>query len=258
MASGTKGLNAQMEAQQRELRRAVHAFNEKIRYHRNKGTPDLPEKIKIRDVVSRVDTDEDYDREVSRLRRFGKKGAEKAVKVNDDLDLSTWELEELQRSIENVNREKEKQREAIGELPLKSRGKKLGYKKKQMPDNQNTEFNQITVDITKKRYKSEIRALTKAIREQEQSGYFNARNEMMLDNYLQSLRTVYGSRADAIINKIRAMPKSKALKIMFSDTEGSIKFNYDKHLGVDSKLEAVSAVWGVKYIEPEDDEEFEI
>ena len=123
------------DSDREDLRKAVKNFNAKIRRLEKKNPKDasaLPEKVKMKEIESLVETRQDLKRELNALKRFTKRGAEELVDVPDskyNLKTTKWQKQEMARRTGVINRKRNERYKKIKEVEMKSRGKDLGYKK---------------------------------------------------------------------------------------------------------------------------------
>ncbi len=95
-----------------ELQRAVNNFNAKVRRWEKKGLEHLPERESKRQIQDRIVTRQDFNREINRLRRFSRRGAEKPRELESGVVVSEWEYKEMAnaRRFANINRTYRKKR----------------------------------------------------------------------------------------------------------------------------------------------------
>lgn len=101
-----KSLRTWGESYDKELQRAINNYNAKLRRLADKQ-PDLsitlPEKVSKQAILSEIGSKRELNQVISSLRRFTVRGAEKAVEISPGKFATSWEAENLQRSIANYN-----------------------------------------------------------------------------------------------------------------------------------------------------------
>lgn len=90
----------------KELQRAINNYNAKLR-RLSKKQPDiaitLPEKVSKQAILAEIGSKRELNQVIASLRRFTTRGAEKAVEISPGKFVTSWEVENLQRSITNFN-----------------------------------------------------------------------------------------------------------------------------------------------------------
>lgn len=95
-----------------ELKKAVNAFNAKIRRLENKDIKYLPKIQSYKEEKARITSRDELERYIKSLRKFGKRGAEEEIKLKSGESITKWELRELNKNIKiakkRLNKEYEK------------------------------------------------------------------------------------------------------------------------------------------------------
>ena len=121
------------ESDTKELNRVVRNFNDKINRLIKKDPTlknKLPEKVKASELKKNINTRRDLNRELNKLKRFSRRGAEELVDLPGseyDLKITKWQRTEMKRMTSIVNRARKKRREKLEELEATSGGLGLGY-----------------------------------------------------------------------------------------------------------------------------------
>jgi hypothetical protein len=231
---------------EQELAKAVHAMNEKIRYHESKGNSYMPKRESVREIKQRAKSTADLEAELNRVRRFGKADFTDTVQVSEGLKITRYEKVETERAyrIQNIRREKELNK--YNDLAATSRGESLGVTAGQLPDDRVAELMPKKLNWSAVRSRSELQAKTDLALRQARSTYFSEKNEQFKKNYIQSLKTQFGTKNSLKIRKaVQAMPADQVVAKYYTDTEASFTFVYKDPLSNSVKLKALNAVWGV-------------
>lgn len=77
----------------KEIARVVKNFNQKVKRLESKGIKNVPKKISVKDVKENVYNRNDLRRELNRIKRFSRRGAEDVVMINGN-PISRWEIRE--------------------------------------------------------------------------------------------------------------------------------------------------------------------
>lgn len=227
---------------ERELKKAVHAFNEKIRYHENKGATHLPERQSFAELNAMLTTKKDYTKTIEEFRAFGKKDAQKAVQVSEKLTVSAWEKKIVEKQVGTINRSRKAKKAAVDKLEATNSGKPLGYKRGEMSTNRTAELVDKKLNWEKVRSRSELEMYKKTLKYQTTQQYWKEKNERVKLNYIQGLYNTYGARADGLIKKISDMSDKDFVKKFNSDQNATITFMYEP-LDEDTKLDALEMIW---------------
>lgn len=92
-----------------ELQRVVKNFNAKIARLEKKLGPDvayLPERASVKRLKAEIETRQDFNRELNRLKRFSNKGAEAPVISRQGLVTTKWEKKEMEINLSTINRQR--------------------------------------------------------------------------------------------------------------------------------------------------------
>lgn len=118
-----------------ELRRAVINFNNKIRRLElsNKDVI-IPEKESISDIKGRIRNKWELNREINRLERFTKRGAERTIENKAGLEFSKWNYENIQREQRRLNARLLREIDRYGSITPKEFGEKQSATYAQMGD----------------------------------------------------------------------------------------------------------------------------
>lgn len=231
---------------ERELAKAVHAMNEKIRYHQEKGVQWLPERESVREIKKRAATTRDLQKELNRVRSFGKADIQKKVKVSERLIVTDWEKKTTEKLYREMNYRREKQLKRYEDLDATSRGEKLGIKAGQLPDDRVAELRPKQLNWSSIRSRAELQEKVSLAKRQAADTYFNKKNETFKQNYIQALKKELGAKKTLGLRK--ALQKMNAADIVakyYSDTEASIDFTYTDPVPQDLKLYEIKRVWGL-------------
>ncbi len=118
-----------------ELRKAISNFNSKInRLEKLDREVDIPEKANISAIKERVSNKWDLNREIGKLKRFTKRGAEGLIQNKSGVVLSKWEYENIQREQKRLNARLLREIKRYGDITPKEFGKKQSATYSQMGD----------------------------------------------------------------------------------------------------------------------------
>ena len=250
------------QADEQELARAVKNFNAKIsRLEKKLGANQrkaLPEKMSVKQMKELIETRSDLKREINALRRFSRRGAEKIKTIpNTDynVQITDWQLKEINRRLGIINRKRKKRHEDVLEMEVKSRGEGQGYTRGQLTMGR-------VAEVELRPRKVFTRSLTspglhkayKNILKESQSTYWNKRELKMKENYINALKENFRiNDIQEIVDAIEEMDFKDFYNIIMSE-DPEFEFPYppseDEYRAY---IEGLRAVWlPEKYSETED------
>lgn len=242
---------------QKELAKAVHAYNEKIRYHEQKGRDVLPEREYARDLKKKLSTAQDYQREINRLRRFGQADVTETVTIGryNNIEITKYEKQEIQRQVNNINRRRARKLKAIQGKEISVGGKPTGFKRAQMPSFREADLTPKKLNWDRFGSKKELEKYKETLDYQRMSDYFDRRAEGFKQNYIDSLKTKYGEKAiKPLLDKISGMKPEAVEEMYYTEQDATIEYNYIPTRDEDTKLQNIYNIWGVKDQPPVYDE----
>lgn len=244
----------------KELERAVRNFNAKIsRLAKSNASLKnvLPEKVSKRELKELINTRSDLIRELNALKRFSKRGAEDLVKAplnENEVFITKWQKEELNRRVGIINRRRKARALELGKLEATSRGEKLGYTVGQRSDYVGMgSIRDVALQPMKSftRYLTpkEIRMRYKSTIYQSQSDYYTKRDYELRDNFIKGLLENYNpSDISDIIKNIKQMDIEDFLEkfyqegatFEFASPDGLNEMKFEEY---ESYVEALKSTW---------------
>lgn len=197
----------------------VRQFNAKITRVLKKN-PDmqfiLPERLTAKNIIDKIQTRQDFNRELSKYKRFLRKGAEKPYINKEGLVRTQWEKKEFTIMLQTVNRNRAIERKksdfeaGSGRTML---AQDIGVNK----------LNLSTQTATPDRWKRQFQKLEKEIL----SSYRSSKYESYKANYIKALENVLGEHASEISNTIGSISAEEFASLYYSDTFLQIDYIYD-------------------------------
>ena len=217
-----------------ELKRVVKNFNAKVS-RQVKKNPDnakyYPEKVSYAKLRDEIKSRHDLNREVNSLRRFSEKGAEELVSLpgynKHNINLTKWQKEDMQRRAANINKKRARRRNAVANIEMTDRGKKLGYKKGDfgMGSIKDLEISP-TSAFTDAMEVRDLKARHRALKKESSSEYWNEKDEILKQNYIDSLEKNYSEeQIGEIVDKIKGMSHQEFRKV-FEAEGGNFEESY--------------------------------
>lgn len=213
------------EADNQQLTKAVKNFNAKVKRLEKKFIGQdvvIPEKVSVREMREVIGTRRDLQRELKSLQSFTQRGSEELVKTNTDSNIiiTKWQKAELEKRAKIINKARDIRKEEYIQRELVDKGKPLGYNRAQMGDVKLLQFEH-TSPVTKSMEKADFKAKMKHFRAESQDMYWNKRDKMMIDNYIQTLKDNFNYRdVKDVIAKIQSMSIEEAKEIIYADPQG--------------------------------------
>lgn len=227
-----------------ELSRVVRNYNAKINriINKNPQLKDvLPEKISKREIKNKIETRAEFNKSLKSAQRFTRKGSEEVLHNKYGLQITKYERKEIAIKLGIVNRKRTAERKQFGNLDVINQGKKTGFKRIEVDSLRMGNLKKKTFNfdrMSKENYKKFVESLNK----QSETKYTTLKQIQWRENYIKSIVTAYGSKGNAIIDKIRSLDINSVITVLFENENASIEFNYTA-LANAIKLEIVSDIW---------------
>ena len=193
------------EQDEKELRRVVRNFNDKLRRLVKKNPANsniLPQfwtekiqeyenKISIDQLKELISTRQDYNRQLNMLKRFSIRGAEKIVETGSDYGARTtkWQEQEQKRLVQTINRRRKARLDTLNAIEVMNASGKLGYTLGQMFGMGLAEQNKLkpTQAFTRGQSQKDIKWKWRALQIEAKDTYYNERDEMLKNNYIKTI-----------------------------------------------------------------------
>jgi hypothetical protein len=178
----------------------------------------LPEKIKKADFMQKVETRQDYNRELQSFERFSQRGAEKPVVSKTGNTVTKWEKNEVSLKVANVNRARAKEREHYN----------LDRPNMQMGTRKQNELKPKEFDFDKIRKGKEWELYKKTLEKQVKANHKNQVMEDYKKNYLANITNNLGEAGDELYDFISRVPADVLYEVYWEDDETlKIQFTSD-------------------------------
>lgn len=212
------------EQDEKELRRVVRNFNDKLRrlvkknpansnilpQFWNEKTQEYENRITIDQIKDLIATRQDYNRQLNMLKRFSRRGAEQIVETGSDYGARTtkWQEQEQKRLVQTINRRRKARLDTLNAIEVMNASGKLGYTLGQMFGMGLAEQNKLkpTQAFTRGQSQKDIKWKWRALQLEAKDTYYNERDEMLKENYIKTILDNF-DKDDVmdIIGEIRAM-----------------------------------------------------
>lgn len=193
------------EQDEKELRRVVRNFNDKLRrlvkknpansnilpQFWNEKTQEYENRITIDQIKELIATRQDYNRQLNMLKRFSRRGAEQIVETGSDYGARTtkWQEQEQKRLVQTINRRRKARLDTLNAIEVMNASGKLGYTLGQMFGMGLAEQNKLkpTQAFTRGQSQKDIKWKWRALQIEAKDTYYNERDEMLKNNYIKTI-----------------------------------------------------------------------
>lgn len=250
------------EQDEKELRRVVRNFNDKLRrlvkknpansnilpQFWNEKTQEFENRITIDQIKDLIDTRQDYNRQLNMLKRFSRRGAEQIVETGSDYGARTtkWQEQEQKRLVQTINRRRKARLETLNAIEVMNASGKLGYTLGQMFGMGLAEQNKLkpTQAFTRGQTQKDIKWKWRALQTEVKDTYYNERDEMLKENYIKALTENFDADdiKDVIAN-IRSMG-SDEFYLKFEAKGDAFEWAYPPKKGTPEYSDYVSELRG--------------
>lgn len=200
----------------KSLQATVRDFNAKVdrlsaRAKTQGARAGLPEKVSFDEVVRNASSKEELSKHIQDLKGFLRRGAETLVELPDtkfNIKITRWQKEVMERSLEDINKAREKELLEWQETAVKFGGQEAGYTQGQvrMDTGDFDEFTPMKMYNYSSTY-TDMREKFKVILRERQEGYWEARTELARINYTEKLDRVIGDHpvGKMLLKQIKSM-----------------------------------------------------
>ena len=236
------------ESDTKELNRAVKNFNAKLnRLAKTSNNIILPEKVKVSELKKLINTRQDLTREINMLKRFSKKGSEKAVVIEgneNNLIITKWQKTEMNRRVGIINRKRKERFELLQDLEVYSRGQSLGYKKGDIGMGRVAEHTLKPMNaFTKSMSKGDLRAKWKAIMKESPSDFFTETDYRLKQNYIDTMLRNYNEEDVKDIIEVINNMDIKDFIVKFEQEQDVFDWNYPDEEKYTQYLSTLKSIW---------------
>lgn len=250
------------EQDEKELRRVVRNFNDKLRrlvkknpansnvlpQFWNEKTQEFKNRISIEQVKDLIATRQDYNRQLNMLKRFSRRGAEKIVETGSDYDAKTtkWQQQEQKRLVRTINRRRKVRLDNLNALEVMNASGKLGYTLGQMFGMGLAEQNKLkpTQAFTRGQSQKDIKWKWRALQMEAKDTYYNERDDMLKHNYIRTLEENFDpADIKQVIENIKGMP-AEAFYLKFEAKGDAFEWAYPPKKGTDDYKNYVAELEG--------------
>ena len=236
-------LSAKQQAEVRRLNKSIS--NKKSRIKKEFGV-ELQIKTKpIKEFGSR----KEYNEFVKQSKKFIDRRNFRYVKNPHGVVLRREEYEQIKKDVEKINRRNKRKLNKIDKKTFTSRGKKTDTRvidRRLMLD---PRYDYLRDMDFKKRWQTlqtsqDVENYAEKAANRARDEYELETQNLFKNNYIKSLQNVFGSNANAIIDKVNEMSPEEFEQLYLTEDIVDFDFNYDDQIEVDSKLGYLNMIFG--------------
>lgn len=236
-------LTAKQQAEVRRLNKSIS--NKKSRIKKEFGV-ELQIKTKpVKEFGSR----KEYNEFVKQSKKFIDRRNFRYVKNPHGVVLRREEYEQIKKDVEKINRRNKRKLNKIDKKTFTSRGKKTDTRvidRRLMLD---PRYDYLRDMDFKKRWQTlqtvqDVENYAEKAANRARDEYELETQNLFKNNYIKSLQNVFGSNANAIIDKVNEMSPEEFEQLYLTEDIVDFDFNYDDQIEVDSKLGYLNMIFG--------------
>lgn len=238
--------DADLQAEVRRVNKLVQ--NKQSRLRVNKG-------LEVQGVETVRYTQFNSRREINRylkqMNQFLEKKADFRVTNEKGTELHYSEVQQIERTINRVNRKKQEQWNKYKDLPYKHKGEPTGLTVEQVADPdigighpKFADFKPIKFNPGRFRSEKEFRDWASDKERVYGGDWLSRRNESYRDNYLDAVRNNLGNDGDELYERVENMPLDEFMTMYYTENNANIRFVYDK-VARNSKIKELNRIWGL-------------
>lgn len=215
----------------KQFEKQARKFNEKI-INTKESRPSIseiqPQPLTIQDIEEiKTSPLEDIKSKTKQLKNYNKKGKENPVTSKTGNTVTEWELETVASMVEQINREREKEREEASKLEVTTRGQQTGMTRGEMGSVRLNELNPKTFNFDKIKAGKEWQKFVESVEKQASTKYRQELLDQYKENYLKALDNAHGEHAKQLKEIVKSIPSRTLYEQGMAEQEAWIDFVYD-------------------------------
>lgn len=218
------------------LSNTVRQFNAKITRMLKKNpelAPYLPERLTVQGLRDKIQTRQDFNREIKLARRFLKPGAETPVTSATGIRTTRWEKREIGIKVGVINRRRNRELKKMN--PTTDKGTMGTIRENNLRPKK--------YDIDKIKA-SDWDMFVYGVEKQIMSGYTAQKNEVYKQNFIKAVKTAFGSKGTEIVEMAQSIPADILVELYYNDPVLQVEFIYNP-LEMQIKIDNI-----VEHLEP--------
>ena len=218
------------------LSNTVRQFNAKISRTLKKNpelAPYLPERLTVKGLRDKIQTRQDFNREIKSARRFLKPGAETPVTSATGIRTTRWEKQEVGIKVGVINRRRNRELKEMN--PTTEKGTMGTIRENNLRPKK--------YDIDKIKA-SDWDMFVYGVEKQIMSGYTAQKNELYKQNFIKAVETAFSSKGTEIVEMAQSIPADILVELYYNDPVLQVEFIYNP-LEMQIKIDNI-----VEHLEP--------
>ena len=218
------------------LSNTVRQFNAKITRTLKKNpelAPYLPERLTVQGLRDKIQTRQDFNREIKSARHFLKPGAETPVTSATGIRTTRWEKREIGIKVGVINRRRNRELKKMN--PTTEKGTMGTIRENNLRPKK--------YDIDKIKA-SDWDMFVYGVEKQIMSGYTAQKNELYKQNFIKAVKTAFGSKGTEIVEMAQSIPADILVELYYNDPVLQVEFIYNP-LEMQIKIDNI-----VEHLEP--------
>jgi hypothetical protein len=214
----------------------VRQFNAKITRTLKKNpelAPYLPERLTVQGLRDKIQTRQDFNREIKSARHFLKPGAETPVTSATGIRTTRWEKREIGIKVGVINRRRNRELKKMN--PTTEKGTMGTIRENNLRPKK--------YDIDKIKA-SDWDMFVYGVEKQIMSGYTAQKNELYKQNFIKAVKTAFGSKGTEIVEMAQSIPADILVELYYNDPVLQVEFIYNP-LEMQIKIDNI-----VEHLEP--------
>jgi len=195
--------------------------------------PYLPERLTVQGLRDKIQTRQDFNREIKSARRFLKPGAETPVTSATGIRTTRWEKREIGIKVGVINRRRNRELKKMN--PTTEKGTMGTIRENNLRPKK--------YDIDKIKA-SDWDMFVYGVEKQIMSGYTAQKNELYKQNFIKAVKTAFGSKGTEIVEMAQSIPADILVELYYNDPVLQVEFIYNP-LEMQIKIDNI-----VEHLEP--------
>lgn len=182
--------------------------------------------------ITQFESRKEFNQYVKEMERFTSRQTQ-FYKTDQGVTLPKGLLQNIEKEIKRINREKAKRKEIIEKSVVTFRGEATGTSiKEQLEQLSDTKFQAlIPLKFNPNRYRNikEMEEHLETIKEKHKKGFLKRKDTLYKNNYLQAISNVFGDTSE-LYKVVQRMPLAKFIHFYYTETLAHLKYVYDETL----------------------------
>lgn len=236
--------DAELQAELRRINKLVQNKQSRIRKGKSLEVVGV-DTVKPTEFESR----RDIDRYLKKMSKFLEKKANFTVQNNQGAEIRYSEVQEIEKVIRRVNKQKKQQWDKVKDLPYQHRGVNTGLTVADqanptvgMGDPKFADFKPLKFNPNRFRSAKEFRDYARDKEKLYGKDWLEKQNELYRNNYIKSMENNLGSPSKELQDHIKNMPLDDFIKQYYTENNAHINFVYDR-LAVQARVNELERVW---------------